>query len=71
MPREQTLDGDFELIDSAMVESHGMFASADDAATYADTYQIRAFEIWRDEFLIRERKCDEPTSEANADACAA
>lgn len=59
MMPEQTNDGCYELIDAAMVESCGMFATAQDAADYANVHQIRAYEVWRDEFLVMEKRSED------------
>ena len=54
MPREETLDGDYELIDMEVIESVGMHASLEDAVGWAATHQVKRFEVWRDGEIILE-----------------
>jgi len=54
MPREETLDGAYELIDRRSLESLGMHASLEDAVGWAEAHQIRRFEVWRDNEIILE-----------------
>jgi len=54
MPREETLDGAYELIDRRSLETLGMHASLEDAVGWAETHQVKRFEVWRDDEIILE-----------------
>lgn len=42
----------YELIDRQVYESHGLFASRQEAAEFARTANIKSYELWRDAELV-------------------